>query len=471
MATSEPRHSAPSGIAARVARVAIVCAALGGFVAAAIAIVAVDRLISRQAEQRLRGATVTLAGELDEHRKRPLEEMVREILYDENEEIVTSGIRLAVFEHGRPIAGDSTLPAVRPNACVTVSRPSARVRACGRGYRGWSLVAAQTTDELQLYAIYVLSLVSALVLGAFSGAISSRKLTRWAIGPLQSLSESLRDSRGRPAYVLEAGVPSDVREVEEIRLALANRSREIERLLAQSTRFAADAAHELRTPLTLMRAELELMLEERAPDRAALRRVVARVDRLTELVNHLLILALPAGNLSSGFETVALAEVVEDVLADLGAEQRARVVIRIDDEGIVHGDAELLRSLVSNGLGNAVKFASEGPIELRVSRREAPESKLPVLVALEIVDGGPGVPARLRERVFEPFARVRTGSPKGHGLGLALVGHIARVHGGVAALLERDAGAHLEVLLPAWTAPGAAQSRQTNDPGHGRDRP
>jgi len=440
----------PTDVGQRVARVAVVCAALGGLVAAATAIVAVDRLIAEQSEQRLRAAAVTLAGELDEHRKRPLREIMGEVLDDENEEIVTSGIRLAVASGGRVVAGDPSVPVAGPGLCDTFDGANGRVRACARAYRGWSLVAAQPTDELRLHVIYALSLLLSLVLGGSAGALSSRRLTRWAVGPLQTLATSLRDSRPGRAHLLELGEPSDVREVEEIRAALANRSREIERLLDQASRFAADAAHELRTPLTVMRTELELIIEEGVHDAAALSRVVTRVDRLTELVNRLLILALPTGNLSSGFETVALAEVAEDVIAELPEPERARVRLDAADEGLVHGDAELLRSLVANAVGNALKFAPEGGIGVRVSTRESPESTIPVLVAVEVEDEGPGIPPELRERVFEPFRRLRPGEAPGHGLGLALVGHIARVHGGVAALKDRDRGAHLEVLIPGW---------------------
>jgi signal transduction histidine kinase len=447
------RGRAPSGVGERVARVAIVCAALGGFVAAATAIVAVDRLIAEQAEQRLLAATVTLAGELDEHRKRPLRDVMGEVLEDENEEILTSGIRLAVVERGRVVAGDRAVPAIEHGLCGTFDGSNGRIRACARGYRGWSLVAAQPTNELRLHVIYALSLLLSLGLGGLAGALSSRRLTRWAVGPLQALATALRGSRPGRAHVLELGQPSDVREVEEIREALANRAQEIEGLLEQTSHFAADAAHELRTPLTVMRTELDLMLEEGAHDTAALARVIARVERLTELVNRLLILALPTGNLSSGFETVALSEVAEDVVAELPPAQRERVRLEALDEGIVHGDPELLRSLVANGLGNALKFAAEGSVELRIATREAPESTIPVLVVLEVKDQGPGVPSELRERVFEPFRRLRTGSEPGHGLGLALVGHIARVHGGMAALKDSERGAHLEVLIPGWRAP------------------
>ena len=448
------------GIAGRVARVAVVCAALGGFVAAAIAIVAVDRLISREAELRLRAATVTLAGELDEGRKAPLREAMPEVLDDENDEIASSGIRLAVFEAKQLIAGDPSVPLVDGSGrCLTTAVLGGRVRACSRGYRGWVLVAAQASGERELYWLYAVSLIGAMALGGLTGALSSRKLTRWAVGPLYGLLSALRESRPRAARVLELGTPSDVAEVEEIRAVLARRALEIQALLEQANRFAADAAHELRTPLTVLRAELELMLEEQAGrDGEALRRVITRVERLTELVNRLLILALPTRDLAAGFETVALTEVAEDVLSQLSPLERARVRIEAPTDGLVRGDAELLRSMMTNCLSNALKFASAGEVVVRIDTRHAPESPIPELVVIDVMDGGPGVPAEARERVFEPFYRTRTGGAPGHGLGLALVGHIARVHGGVASFIDAECGAHLEIQLPAWQAASSPSS-------------
>lgn len=437
-------------MARRVARVAVSSAAFGGLAAALVAIVAVDRLITDQAEVRLRAATVTLAGELDEERKGPWLESLREVLDDENQEIVTSGIRLAALGGGEVLAGDSAVPAVAPGRCTTELAPGGRVRACARAYRKWVLVAAQRTDEGALYGLYVLSLLGAVGLGAAAGALSSRALTRWAVGPLEALAQALRASPPSPARLLELGPASDVEEVEAVRAALAERARQIQGLLAQTERFAADAAHELRTPLTALRAELELLAEEGRPsDPRALERAVARVARLGELVNRLLILALPERELSAQFEAVALADVVEDVVAELGPAERARVELELDGEGMVRGDSELLRSLVANAIGNALKFGLDGKVELRLAAAGEPGAES---VVLEVSDRGPGISRDLRERVFEPFYRIRTTATRGHGLGLALIGHIARVHLGSATFVDTSVGARLRVELPAWRA-------------------
>jgi signal transduction histidine kinase len=268
------------------------------------------------------------------------------------------------------------------------------------------------------------------------------------VRPLETLTRVLSDSRSSPERLLELGEASEVDEVEAVRLALAERARQIKVLLEQTSRFAADAAHELRTPLTALRTELELMLED-APsgDRKALERAVVRVERLGELVNRLLVLALPVRDSSAGFETVALTDVAESVILELPEHERARVRLEARAEGIVRGDSELLSSLLSNALGNALKFAAEGPIVLRIEQHAGDGVEK---VVVEVLDCGPGIAPALRERAFEPFYRIRADASSGHGLGLALIGHIARVHGGHAEFVDAAQGAKLEIALPAW---------------------
>lgn len=437
----------------RVALVAVSSAAAGGFLAALVAIWAVDRLIAEQADRRLRAAAVTLAGELDEDEPQKRRAKLVGTLADENDEILTSGIRLAVFEGGRFLAGDARIKAQGPGSCVTSRTSMDRLRACSRAYHGWTLVAAQPNDEGHLLWFYLAAAAGAVLLGAFVGAASSAGLMPWALGSLQALSTALRHSRPEKPGALDLGPPSACQEVEAIRSALLDLTRRVGALLDQAERFAADAAHELRTPLTVLRTEIELMLEQ-APhgERATLERVGTRLNRLSELVERLLLLALPTENLRAGFETVAVSEVVEEVVADLPAEARSRIKLKLETEGLVRADAELLRALITNALENGLKFAPVGAIRLTLEDRARDQVSE---VMLQVHDTGPGIPGELRARVLEPFFRVRPSSARGHGLGLALIGHIARAHGGTAEFLEASEGACLSVVLPAWQ-PGSA---------------
>jgi signal transduction histidine kinase len=452
MSETEPEQgSARRGLASRVARVAVTSAALGGLVAAAVAIFAVDRLIAEQADQRLRAATITLGGELDEDRNERKREPIRATIDDENDEIVTSGIRLAVFRGGALLAGDRWVFAPAGGRCETRRVAGGRVRACATRHEDFTLIAAQPIDRQSLYWLYALAALGAILLGAGTGAFSSLTLSRWAVAPLEALSAALRRSRPEALDALDLGPPGDYDEVEAIRAALTDLTRRIQVLLDQAQRFAADAAHELRTPLTALRAELELLAEDSpASTRAAVERASGRVARLSELMERLLVLALPADNLRAGFETVALADVVEDVSRELPEDRRARLELHLASEGLVRGDLALLSSLVANALDNAFKFSPDGAVTVRV-QEVADTRERARHVAVRVTDRGPGVPSALRARVFEPFYRGRPGATPGHGIGLALIGHIARAHGGSARFEDVEQGAELRVALPAWS--------------------
>lgn len=451
--SAKPRRS--RSMAFRVVLVAVVSAAIGGLAAALVAIFAVDRLISEQANRRLLAATVTLAGELDEDPPKKRQAHLVSTLDDENDEIVSSGIRLAVFENQRPLAGDAWIRPPSPGQCEVWHVEGGRVRACSRAYHGWTLVAAQPTDEGRLFSLYVLAALGAVLLGAGVGAAASAWLTRWAVGPLEALSSALRRSRPEKPGALDLDPVEDCEEVEAIRAALVDLTAQVQRLVDQAERFAADAAHELRTPLTVLRAEVELMAEQASDnEQATLTRVGAQLSRLAELVERLLLLASPSNNLRLGFEAVSVAEVVEDVAAELGSEARDRLQLQLDSEGLVRGDPLLLRSLVSNALQNALKFAHSGPVSIAVRDLRTNEFSE---VSIEIRDSGPGIPTELHGRVLEPFFRIEPAIASGHGLGLALIGHIARAHGGRAEFLDVSVGACLSIVLPAWRPSGKVE--------------
>jgi signal transduction histidine kinase len=434
---------APRSMARRVAKVAILSAALGGLTAATLAAVAVDRALTEQADVRLRGATDTLAGELDEDAKRFSTAEIRRTLDDENAEIVTSGIRLAAYAGDRFVAGDRAVPRPPDATCDTRGRMPNRVHACARPYHQLVLVAAQPSDGMRLLGLYALSCLVAVLLGAAVGGASSTALTRWAVKPLEELTralERLNPDATRP----DLGPPSPSDDVESIRRALLDLLGRVNDLLGHARRFAGDAAHELRTPLAALRTELELMAEgSESATQGALNRASARTEKLSALIDRLLVLALPSQNLAQGFENIALSDVIADCVAALPPEERARVKTELAVEGLVRGDERLLASLVTNAIENALKFSS-GPVRVALTAPGLEE------LHLEVSDHGPGIPELQRTRVFEPFFRAAPGAARGHGLGLALIGHIARVHGGTAAFADAASGATLVVTLPAW---------------------
>jgi len=211
-----------------------------------------------------------------------------------------------------------------------------------------------------------------------------------------------------------------------------NRAAErIEALVSAQRRTLAFASHELRSPLARLRVALEMLRGEPA-HRAAAERDIAELDGL---IDELLETSRIEAQGAARREPV-------DLLA-LAAEEAARHDLEAEGEAaVVVGDPRLLRRLLRNLLENARRHGG-GPTRLRVE-------KAGTGARIRVEDQGPGVPESERERIFEPFYRpsgsAETGT--GHGLGLALVRQIARVHGGDARQGPREGGGSVfEVTL------------------------
>lgn len=434
------------GIVGRVTIAAVASTALGGLVAAAVAIAAVDWLIARHADRRLLGATVTLAGELDEE-LRERDGTLSEVLADENQEIVTSGIRLALYQSQTRIAGDAWVPYPGDAGCASLGRVGSRVRACAREHDAYVIVAAEDGEERVLSWFYLVAGLAAVCVGAAIGGGASTRLARWAVRPLSELTQNLTGQaldKPQPEPFRE---PVGVAEVDAVRQALYETLSRLNDHLAALERFAADAAHELRTPLTLLKGELELLAEETRRDALVSQRLshaAARTTRLAELTESLLFLALPSKSIAFDAHPIALSDIVNEVVVDLGPAQRQRVNVVSEAEGLVRGDATLLTALVRNAVENALKHA-DTPVLVHVA--DATHR-----VTLTITDQGPGISGELVERVFEPFFRAHPEKTPGYGLGLALVGHVARAHGGSAAFADATRGTELTLSFPSWAS-------------------
>ncbi|GFN05521.1 hypothetical protein Smic_40770 [Streptomyces microflavus] len=246
--------------------------------------------------------------------------------------------------------------------------------------------------------------------------------------------------------------------------------------------FVADASHELRTPLASIRgyAELTRRVTGREPSdsgsvtRHALGRIESEADRMTGLVEDLLLLArLDAGRPLSYESTDLLPLVVDAVsdarVADAAAEADALHHWRLDlpDEPAgpvtVRADPARLQQVLVNLLANARTHTPPGTT-VTVSVRPSERADEPV--TLEVRDDGPGIPAELLPHVFERFARgdasrsrgdatdKATGTTTGStGLGLAIVQAVVSAHGGRVRVDSAPGRTVFVVELPAEAGP------------------
>jgi len=210
-----------------------------------------------------------------------------------------------------------------------------------------------------------------------------------------------------------------------------DRAREVDRL---KNEFFANISHELRTPLTLILSPVDELLESVRPgaERDALKVVRRNATRLLRMIDDLLDLArLEAGGLRLRVSQVDVEELAEQVAGNAEPAAKSKgieMVFSTEGEPTnVFGDPHRIEIILTNLVGNAIKFTpSGGRIEVAVFHNAAGTS-------VEVIDTGSGISREEQQRVFDRFHQTETSerrSQGGVGIGLALAHELAQLHGG-----------------------------------------
>ena len=245
---------------------------------------------------------------------------------------------------------------------------------------------------------------------------------------------------------------------------LSRRSWALERSNDDLDAFASVASHDLKEPLRKIRS-LGGILRRRHAERLGdegldcLERIDRSTTRMERLIADLLALSRVSAN-PAPFSSVNLDRVLDDVIEDLGPRiEESGARIRRSSLPVIPGDESLLRQLLQNLVGNAIKFRKpDQPPSVEIhaaligaAGADPEEHQVPVEACrLSIRDEGIGFDEAHRERIFGLFQRLHGRSEyDGTGIGLALVRRIVDVHGGaIRAHGERDRGATFTVTLP-----------------------
>jgi len=291
----------------------------------------------------------------------------------------------------------------------------------------------------------------------------------------------LRDEQGRVIGLI--GVATDIterknaqRELEKLVVAEQRLRAEAERANRAKDEFLAIVSHELRSPLNALRGWSHLLATTRPLDPSLIERaskaIKRNVDHQTRLIDDLLDTSrIVSGKLTIERRVVNLVDTVHGALDAVRPLAQAKSIeLRfspVDSATMVIGDAGRLQQLASNLLSNAVKFTPEhGAVAVQLHKNAE-------RVQLQVKDNGIGIAPEFLPHVFDRFTQADTSAARragGLGIGLALVRHIALLHGGqvCADSPGPGKGATFTVDLPG--APASAVSALAKLPSGDRRR-
>lgn len=347
-------------------------------------------------------------------------------------------VAFQVWRKGELVARSANAPAT---PMAEVRRGFATTRIAGEP---WRVFAAQGRDRrVQVYVGEELDSRQSILEGLLQGLIAPMLvalpllalLLWWAVRqgllPLRRLGRAIaeREPRALQPIAVDAAGDALPSEIAPLVQALNDLFTRIASLLESERRFTADAAHELRTPIAAIRAQAQVAQGAGDDDAAraqALAATVAGCDRATRLVEQLLTLARLESAEQGPRETVDLAAVAREVLAELAPAAMARgQAIELDAEGAwtVRGSATLLAVLLRNLADNALRYGGDGVrVVVSLCREDGG-------IVLRVDDSGPGLNDEQRSRLGERFYRVLGNAAPGSGLGWSIVRRIAAVHG------------------------------------------
>ncbi|MDB5477211.1 MAG: sensor histidine kinase [Phenylobacterium sp.] len=476
--THRPRFFWPGGLSARLLTLTILFVAFGGLIALPPVLAAFEE---QWLLDRVRAAELaSLAPEVAPDRK-VSEQLKTELLRGAGVEIVAISndkIRSLVFAGPRQTRAPYLVD-LRGNVGLDLSAPFRTMfSAPGSRMRVMAAPRFRKADFVEYVApdaelkkalvgyLWRVVLVIAFV-SAIAGVMVYLTLNFFLVRPMQRITYAMERFRADPddpqARVPLSGRRDEIGRAEteldrmqaDLRVALNSRAR-----LAALGEAVAKINHDLKNMLTSAQIASERLAALKDPKvTQALPRLERALDRAVKLASGVLAYgktqeaAPETKTLRLGPAIAAAAE--EARLSRDGV----RLVSQVDAGDQVIADPDQLHRILVNLMRNAREAIEHqegrtgpGAVTIAVSYPEG-------LTLLRLADNGPGVPERMRERLFQPFAG--SGRPDGAGLGLAIARELAQGHGGELALADSSpAGAVFEVRLPG--APGPAKGRRSS---------
>ncbi|WP_041373803.1 sensor histidine kinase [Phenylobacterium zucineum] len=468
----------PGGLSARLLVLTVLFAALGGLIAIPPALAAFER---QWLLDRVRAAELaSLAPEVAPDRV-VSEQLKTELLRGAGVEIVAisvDGVRSLVFAGARP-AEAPYLVDLRPRAAAglgvfapfrTLFGPEGRrVRVVAEPrFREAEFIEFVATDtELKrALAGYLWRLIGIVVfVSTLAGVLVFVALNLFLVRPMQRITHAMERFRADPddpaARVELSGRRDEIGRAEaeldrmqaDLRVALNSRAR-----LAALGEAVAKINHDLKNMLTSAQIASERLAALQDPKVSqALPRLERALDRAVKLASDVLAYG-KTQEAAPEPRRVALAEAVAEAALEARlSDEGVRLVSKVERSAQVTADPDQLHRILANLFRNAREAIEHQEGRTAPGRVEVSLAAANGGCLVRVADNGPGIPGRVRERLFQPFAG--SGRPDGAGLGLAIARELALGHGGDLSLAATGPeGSVFELRLPG--APTKAPARR-----------
>jgi two-component system OmpR family sensor kinase len=391
-------------------------------------------------------------------------------------------ITLPEAEYQRLVEQLESVPVDGDRVSINLAGDLGRYRLISQSRDYGMVVVGLPLKDVDTFLVELIGLEAVLAALAVVGAvIAARAVVARSLRPLNRVAATAQQvsqlDLHRGEVDLDVRVPAadsdPSSEVGRVGQALNHMLNNVEEALAarhasetKVRQFVADASHELRNPLAAIRGYAELTRrgpEEIPTDAAyAMSRVESEAERMSHLVEDLLLLARLDSGPDLEIKPVDLTEIVINAVSDARAAGPDHTwTLAVPDEPVsAVGDRHRLHQVVANLLANARTHTPAGTrVETGIAVHDGQ-------VVLTVVDDGSGIPDGIKDQVFERFTRaevsrvrtIRGGQGASTGLGLAIVAAVVDAHQGTVSVLSQPGRTEFSVRLPlaasTHTGPG-----------------
>lgn len=260
----------------------------------------------------------------------------------------------------------------------------------------------------------------------------------------------LHDKEGEP--ILFGDIMNDIGEQKMVSSQLEKAKEAAEEASSAKSNFLANMSHEIRTPLNAIIGYAQLLREEAnfdAETQVRFQSIVGAGERLLGLVNDILDIArIESGRMILHGQKVHLEKEIQQVVKLLQGQAHGKglaltMTLNMREELLVWLDPVKFHQILTNLIGNAIKFTSQGAVDVTAYYEDD-------LLQLTVSDTGPGIEPSLMDRLFTPFVQGNAGEKEGGtGLGLALSNTLVKLMGGSLSVeSELGKGTQISVMLP-----------------------